>query len=530
MNRIAQWFRENRQSPRAAFALRAVCMGLNALLGICWTRWLLRSFGQTNYGIYMSFLGFLGLACVGEFGMGGAVAVRTTQLLASGELEELQRFHGMARRLFLQLSLLITGGALALSPWLPRWLGFTSSPSAGSMSALFLVGAASIGIAIYVSYLNNATYAVGSVMWPILPAFLLGQGTVAVQWAMASLRQPLWMVQLAVVVLSLAGLIASLLIYRHSHAIFAAPSPALPITRPRLGELAVTTFWSYLFGLASLVYTFTDRLIVNAFLGPESVPVLLLNAKLCELATNLIITASAVAMPALVMRLLQPGETERAGAQSAAWRLGRIQGLLGVAAALGYLWINDWFVLHMYGRPILAPAALEEALAASLLLGANLDVYVQLSGRLNQAGLRLTAIMVAGSALLNLAFSLLAAGWLHWLPGVAWATCLAQAGLLIVLGSYLQRRQSLFEKQRVVLVGFLWPLLFLGLGAAVRRWLISGSLISMLEIGAAYLGLVLLYVSVVGPGWRDLREEAALVLRRFGLAWPGRSLVENPVE
>lgn len=529
MKRVAQWVRENRQSARAAFALRTVCMVLNALLGLLWTRWLLRAFGQTNYGLYMSFFGFLGLASVGELGMGGAVALRTTQLIAAGELDELRRFHGTARRLFLHLACLVTTVALALSPWLPRWLGFQPNPAAGSLAALFCVGAASIGIVIYSSYLNNSAYAVGSVMWPIVPSFFLGQATVAVQWALGSVGYPLWLVQCAVVSVSLAGFWISFIIYRHSLPTYAERLPAPPAAEAKLGGLAITTFWSYLVGLASLVYTFTDRLIVNALLGPGAVPVLLLNSKLCELGSNLIITASAVAMPALITRLLQSDEAVRSEAKAAAWKLGRLQGLLGIAAALGYLWVNDWFVFHMYGRSILAPGQLEEALATSLLVGTNLDVYVQVSGRMDQGGLRFTALMVAGSALLNFGFSILAAAWLHWLPGVAWATCLAQASLLVVLGRYLQRH-SLFQGRRAFLASFVWPLLFLGAGMAVRRCLAPSTSWAMCETGAIYLGMLGLYMWVVGPGWRDLRAEAGLVLRRFGLVWPRRTLLENPAE
>src|SRR3954470_4409302 len=143
------WWRENRTSARAAFALRALAMVVGAGLGLLWMRILLHALGPEKYGTYLSFLAYLGIATAGELGMGAAVAIRTTQLLASGELDELRRVHGTARRAFALVASVFGVVALVAAAWLPAWLGFTATAETGPLVPLFALGAANIAISIY---------------------------------------------------------------------------------------------------------------------------------------------------------------------------------------------------------------------------------------------------------------------------------------------------------------------------------------------------------------------------------------------
>ena len=404
MNGVLAWFRDNRTSARAAFVLRTCTLVVNAFMALLWTRWMLHAFGKETYGTYAAFLGFLGLASAGEFGMGGAVSIRTNQLLAAGKLEELRRLHGTARRLFLLVALLLGSIALALAPLLPAWLGFRETAAAGPLSLLFATGAVSIAMNIYGSYWANASYGAGSVLWPVLPGFLTAQLISALQVTLGFAHQPLWVVQAATTAAGALSLAAAWLIHHHSHPVFAE---RLPYPRePLLRELAATSIWSYLFALATLVYISTDRLIVNAFLGAATVPVLLFNGKLGELAITLVVTAGGVAMPKIVTRMLSEQTEQRAAGHRDGWKLARMQSFLGVAFALGYLWVNRWFVGHLYGPSLLGSDSLEGAVAVSLILGSNLDIYTQFTTRLHADGLRYAGTCVLLSAVMNFGLSL----------------------------------------------------------------------------------------------------------------------------
>jgi O-antigen/teichoic acid export membrane protein len=511
------WWRENRTSARAAFALRAVSMVVGGALGLVWMRILLHALGPEKYGTYLSFLAYLGIATAGELGMGAAVAIRTTQLLARGDFDELRRVHGTARRAFVLVAGACALVALLVSAWLPLWLRFTATAQTGALGPLFALGAVNIAIAIYGSYLNNSAYAAGTVMWPIVPNFLFTQLLAFVQIAVALTGQPLWVLHAAGLCVNLGMLWLSWTIYRHSHGVFAERLPPSPERRDWY-QLAGNSGWSYLFSLAALVYISIDRLLINAYFGAPSVTLYHLNGKLCELATSLTITASGVAMPMLIQRVLSAAAETRQMGERDALKLARLQNFLSLICALGYLWINDLFIAHFFGGN-LAPLALEGAFAMSLVLAANLDLYLQLAGRLDDSGMRAAAQGIALSALGNFVLSFIAARWLHWLPGVVWATCLVQALLLLAMAAYVQRRHRIIP----VSLPRVWGVsLFLPVGtvAAAIAWRAGRSPqtpLDLLAVGGAYAAGLLLYSIALGPTPPELFAEAKLILRRFGL-------------
>lgn len=86
------WFLANRSSARLAFVLRLVAMGIGSVMGFIWTPLLVQSMGDAVYGTFLSFQGALRLAGLGDFGLSGAVAVRTGQMIGRGETDKLQAF------------------------------------------------------------------------------------------------------------------------------------------------------------------------------------------------------------------------------------------------------------------------------------------------------------------------------------------------------------------------------------------------------------------------------------------------------
>lgn len=514
MRRLLAWVVAERTSARIAFSLRTVCMALNAMLSLVWTPLLLHALGAEKYGTFMAFAAFLGLATAGEFGLGGAVAIRTNQLTAAGDLDGLRRLHALARRLFLTLAVLMMVAVLVLSPWLPGWLGFQELAGAGPLAWLFAAGAVSAALSVFISYVNNSIYAAGSVVWPVVPAFAFGQMMLAATVLLGWMVQPLWVLQAAVALLGVGQLAAMWAIYRHSHPVF---REALPwrFDRVLLRDLAGTSFWSYLFGLSSLIYVSTDRLVVNAFFGAGTVPLYQLNYKLCELALALVITAGAVSMPKLVNLLLSANAGSREHGAAQTTRLAQFQALLGFAAGLGYLWGNDLFIRALFGAEYFAPPVLQAGFVVTLLLAANADVFIQLCGRLETKGLRLAAVVVMAAALLNLALSILAAAWLRWMPGVAWATFVAQLGSFFVIAEYVRRRDRLGPRGLILWRSLVAPLLFLGVAFAAKTALPPDSWTGGAALALVFALLLAAYGRVVGPRWGELMEEFASVRRLF---------------
>ena len=124
---------EQRNSARLAYVLHFVTRLATSALNLVWIRLLVGAMGQQLNSLYLAFQSVVTLGGLGDLGMGGAVGIRTGQYLGQGKEAELKKFLASARAAFLILALLAGGGMLALSPWLPHWLGFKEVPATGTV-------------------------------------------------------------------------------------------------------------------------------------------------------------------------------------------------------------------------------------------------------------------------------------------------------------------------------------------------------------------------------------------------------------
>jgi O-antigen/teichoic acid export membrane protein len=497
----------NRASPRAAFTLRVACMGAGVVLSLVWTRALLHALGAHNFGLYSSFMAFLAVAGAAEFGMGGAVCTRTTQLIAAGDTERLAHFHAVARTVFLIVGLSATLLCLALSPWLPGWLHFGASEGRGSIQALFATGALSVSFAVFFSYLNNASYGAGPVTWAILPNFLIVQIVGLVQVSLAWLGAPLWVLQAGTFLCSVGNLWVMYVIVRHSQPVFARPLP-IRFEWKAARALGQTSFWFYLFGLFTIIYSSTDRLIINAWFGAESVATFHLNNRLPELALSVVTTVTFVGVPRMLTLLLGSAPEAVESGRVLLRHLAQAQSFLAMAAVLFYLLCNDFFVRWVFGPASLAPLGLQFAFGAAVLLVANADIYFQVAVKLSDRGLRLTALTLLGTGLLNFVLSLLCAKYLRWFEGVAWSTCAAQLLMFFVVTLHLRRRIAFRGTAAIFSRSLIIPLAAYALACWGKLWLGRSGPLGFLSLAGLYAVFLAIYSLLLGPTpaelWRHL--------------------------
>jgi len=422
---MKHWLLHVRASGRLAFLLRLSTMFPSMLLSLWWARALLHAMGPNNYGLFLAFQGVLSLVALGDLGMGGALQIRTMHLLAKSQTSELYLLHATARVLFLGFAAVGLTLILFLSPWLPTLFRFIETPASGSLSALFMAGGFYAFFVFLSGYYQMILYAVGTVSWPVLPpivAFHLGS---AFQLVCALYHAPLWLQMLPSIVLAAGCLFLYRQMVQMSHPELASPFP-LKFEFIRAKALLQSSFWAYLFSISTCIYTATDRLMVNAGFGASQVTPYLLNYRLCDLATALILGIGFVALPKIVGNILSPEQERKRTGLAAVEKLRKIQTFLGCAAGISYLTINDVFVRWWFGPNIAVSLNLQMAFAFTLLLMVSSDSAIQLWGRLSETGLRNASVAAILSALINLGLSY-AAMSVGWIPGIAWATWIARA-------------------------------------------------------------------------------------------------------
>src|ERR1700751_1535652 len=128
---IISWLKRNRTSARMGFALRIVAMALGSLFSLLWMRLLLHAMGDPLMGLFQNFQALTRLGGLGDFGISGALGLKTGTLLGSGDEKGLRALLASARTLFLLLACGLGILFVGLSPWLPKWLNFESVSNAG---------------------------------------------------------------------------------------------------------------------------------------------------------------------------------------------------------------------------------------------------------------------------------------------------------------------------------------------------------------------------------------------------------------
>lgn len=509
-HKLRAWLVANRTSVRLAFMLRMVSMAINSVMSLIWTRLLLRTMGDSLYGLFVTFQGVSRLGGLGDLGISGALILRTGQMLGAKEEEKLRTFLAASRSVFLALSLAVALVFLLLSPWLPQLLGFQRVPGAGSLPVLFATGAASVAITLLAAYFHGLNYAYGTVSWPIIPTLVVAQVGMFGHWVLALRGAPLWMQNLAYVVTGLIAAGCVWLLIKGAHPWLGEIFP-LRMNRVVWRELATASGWVYLSSLGSFIYTTTDRLLINAGFGPELVPKYLLNNKLPDLAFTLIVTASFVSIPKITQWIASPDPGDRVRVVTEVTRLNLFQILLGCMAALGYLAVNDVFIRVWLGPSYFVPASWQLAFALNLAISACGDAGIQLPGRFGIEGIRKMGIAVGGTGLLNLILSFIAMK-LGYVVGIAFATVLAQSVLSLVLAWQTCRRLKLSFPAWAT-KSWLVPVAAVGSSFALRSVLVPHSWMNIGSLLAAYAALLFLIAlglgfnrQVLAQEWRVFRE------------------------
>ena len=440
-SKLGTWLANNRASSRIAFGMRITTMGVGMVMSLFWQWAFVNILGKHVYGVLLSFQQVTRFAGVGDFGICGAIGLRTGQMLGRGEQDRLCGFLASARTLFLCIALVISCGFAMLSPWLPRWLGFVETPGAGPLLFLFAAGSFVILNNFINGYFASINNGCGTVMWPVLPVFLFSQLSQLAQYLAARGGAGLWVMVLVQAVSLLAQALFSWWMIRVS---FRQLSRLLPLGYDLAlwKELISTSGWVCLYLLGYIIYNATDNLLVNAGFGSGMVPAYSFNYKPIDMAVQVIISASFVSLAKINIWIADPARESQDRARTAVRRLGLFQSLIGTVGALCYLALDNKFIELWQGRDFQMSLMLQWAFALNLVVTAAGDANIQVAGVIGRPGLRRAGMAIGSTGVLNFILSFIAMRF-QWLEGIAFATVVAQTILSFVLGVYICRHLQL---------------------------------------------------------------------------------------
>ena len=474
------------------------------MLSLAWTRLLLQAMGDRLNGLYLTFQSVVQLGTIGDLGLSGAVCARTAQFLAKDQNEEGKEFLADARGVFFGLAAILGLFLALLAPVLGPWLGFSTDSTSFTVQALFWMGGLALTLGLIGGYFNSLNYAHGNVVWPIIPAFLVTQINFLSQWLLARSGADLWQIYGAGVVCTALGVIVVIRMLRASHPWLGNLRP-LRFNLRAFGDLSSSAFWFSLCALSNLIYVTTDRLLISAGFGPEFVPAYRNNFKLCELAIMLINTASLVALPAILRRLLSATSERQLLGQDGLLRLQRIQVLAAVAFGVTYLCFNDLFIRWWLGAAYTIPLSWQTAFALNAAFTISGETSIQVLPRFEGSALRRAGLICAGAGLLNLGLSYVSMRSGSIL-GIACATIVAQTFASIYMAVFVCRRTGL-AFSRWLARTWLLPGAVILLASVIRSQFGPDGWTSALLLGGMCLALTVCAAFLLRLSWKTLVDE-----------------------
>jgi O-antigen/teichoic acid export membrane protein len=510
---ITSWLQRNRTSARMAFLWRMIAMALGSLFSLLWWRLLLRAMGDPLMGLYQLFQSVTRLGGLGDFGITSALGLKVGTLLGRGDEKGLKSMLASARTLFIFLAAGLCLLLIALSPWLPNWLGFASVPEAGSMTWLFVFGGISLAMIIVSGYFASLNYAHGTVTWPIFPTVLFAQVLAPfVHWRLALLHLPLWIQLLPYLGSSVIMAFLGWRMLKWSHPWLGNLRP-LKQDRAEWKALTGTSWWAYLVSLGATIYLSSDVLVIGAEFGPGAIPRYRVNYRVCELFITLIVTASFVGIPKLTQWIASPQEGDRRRLLAEMDRLSKFEIALTCISVLGYLAFNNLFIRLWLDEAHQAPLAWQVAFACNLAVTCSGNAGIQMSMRAGNQGLKWAGLVVAGTGLLNLTLSIISVK-LGSIGGVAVATVIAQSVSSILLGGVTCRYLGL-SVGRWTARCWLLPMGFVLFAAGLKVLLPDNSLMHLSMLSACYFGVFLVVCVIAGVNRELIRTELNYVRAMF---------------
>ncbi|MBD5355797.1 MAG: oligosaccharide flippase family protein [Bacteroides sp.] len=124
---------------KAGAILNYVIIGLNTVVGLAYTPYMLRCLGQNEYGLYSLVASVIAYLTILDFGFGNAIIRYTAKFRAEGKIKEQWEMFGMFLIVYSIIGLLALGGGMGLYFNVDRLFDRTMTPSDLSQARMMML-------------------------------------------------------------------------------------------------------------------------------------------------------------------------------------------------------------------------------------------------------------------------------------------------------------------------------------------------------------------------------------------------------
>lgn len=474
---------------KAGAALSYVVLGLNAVVGLFYMPYMLRTMGQSEWGLYSLVASVIGYLTILDLGFGNAIIRYTAKFRAEGKLQEQYSMFGMFFIFYCLIALvaLILGGVLYFN--VDALFGRTMSPEELRKASTLVI----------IMVLNLAVTFPMSIFGSIISAYenFVFQKVVQIVRVLLSTVTMILLLRygyraIAMAVVTTVFNFSTLLI----NALYCTYRLQIKLLFRRfdwrfLKEVGIYTFYIFLNIIIDKIYWNTGQFVLGAISGTVAVAVFAVAIMLQGMYMNLSTAVTGIFLPrvtAIAMKEDSEGEIS-----DLFIRLGRIQYIILAYLLSGFILFGRQFI------QIWAGAGYDDAYIITLLFFVPLTVpLIQTLGlTILQARnrLRFRSLLYLAIALLSVALQILFAR--RW-GGVG---CAVGIAIPLVLGQIVIMNIYYYRYQAIDIPRFWREIIRMSLiptAVAATCWAVMRFLPTIDSIGSL-LGAIALYSAIYMP-------------------------------
>lgn len=417
--------------------LSYVVLGLNNLVGLLYTPYLLRMLGKSEYGMYSIVASVVAYLTILDLGFGNAIVRYTAKYRAEGKVEEQRRMFGMFFLLYCGISLVAVALGFVLA--FNTDLIFEGSMTAGELSR--------VRVMLFLMVLNLAVTFPFSLFGSIITAYerFVFQKVVAIFRIVLNTATMIVLLHLGykaialVVVTTLFNLCTLASNFVYCRAVLKIRMAFGKMDWGFLKEVSIYSFWLFLNAIMDRIYWSTGQFVLGAFVGTAAVAVFAVAIQLEHMYMCFSTAISGVFLPKVTaMVALKKSDSE---VSELFIRTGRVQYCVMALVLSGFFLFGRQFI-GLWAGP-----GYDDAYGIALLFFVPLTVPLiqNLGITILQARnqMKFRSLLYLGISLVSLALQIPLARKFGGF-GCAWAIAGALVlGQIVVMNVYYQTRQKI---------------------------------------------------------------------------------------
>lgn len=448
---------------KAGAALNYVIIGLNALLGLLYTPYMLRMLGQNEYGLYSLVASIIAYLTILDFGFGNAIVRYTAKFRTHNDNENQSRMFGLFLIVYSVVSLITVaiGGVLFLNidNLFDRTMTTDEISQAKIMLGLLIFNmAATFPLSVFGSIITAYEHFVFQKSIQIV-RLLLSTGVIILLLFMGYKAVAMVVVQ---TVFNISVLVINYVYCRKKLGI------RLAFRRPEksfIKEISIYSFWIFLNTIMDRIYWSTGQFILGAVSGTVAVAVFSLAILLQQMYMSFSGAISGVLLPKITSIIALNKSYKEVS--DIFIRTGRIQCLVIIFILSGFIVFGNQFIYFWAGRGYSETYAITLIFFISLFIPLIQNTGIIILQARNQMKFRsllylyISICSLAAQILLSKAFGPV---------GCAWAVGMALiVGQGVIMNFYYRRVQHIDIGRFWIEIGkiCLMPILFTVLSCVV---------------------------------------------------------------